>query len=184
MDENLIKNIYEYICKAFTGSKPFWGAIFGFMGTILFPVPFYRASFLAVMAAAFCDILTKIYMLCKKHGGLIKAMKLKKIFSKSLWKGTEVKIVSYLFISILTGLSNRVVYLEGLGIFIGSFVYSVMFMREFESNVENLNEAGAGLDWLLLFSKKKNKELMKPYEDEEKPKDNPKSEVNDYEQRI
>lgn len=180
MNENITKNIYEYVSKAFTGTKPFWGAIFGFAGYILFPVPFYRASFLAVMAASFCDILTKIYMLCKKYDGFKNAVKLKMIFSKTLWKGTEVKIVSYLFVSVLTGLSNRVVYLEGLGILIASFVYSVMFMREFQSNVENLMDAGADLGWLLLFSKKKNKELMKPYEEE-----TPKSEVNeDYEQRI
>lgn len=182
MDANIIKNIYRYVGKAFTGSKPFWGAIFGFMGYILFPVPFYRASFLAVMAAAFCDILTKMYMLCKKHGGFKNAVKQKKIFSRNLWKGTEVKIVSYLTVSVLTGLSYRVVYLEGLGIFIASFVYSVMFMREFQSNVENLIEAGAELDWLLVFSKKKNKDLMKPYEEEKVEK--PQEEESDYELRI
>jgi len=87
-----------------------------------------------------------------------------------------------LTIAILTGLSYRVIYLKKAGIFLASFVYSVMFMREFQSNIENLIEAGADLHWLLLFSKKKNKELMKPYEEE---LDKPKSEVNgDYEKRI
>lgn len=183
MDENLsiFNDVLEYLEKAFSGTKPIWGALFGFVGSVLFPVPFYRMSFIAVLAAAGCDVLTKMYSLCKQYDGYKNAVKLKKIFSKTLWKGTEVKIVSYLMISILTGLSYRVVYLEQLGIFIASFVYSVMFMREFQSNVENLIEAGADLHWLLLFSKKKNKELMKPYlEDEETPK----KEVNDYEQRI
>jgi hypothetical protein len=182
MDENLsiLKDVLEYLGKAFTGKKPIIGAILGTMGYVLFPVPFYRMSFIAVLAAAGCDVLTKMYSLCKQYNGYKNAVKLKKIFSKTLWKGTEVKIVSYLMISILTGLSYRVVYLEQLGIFIASFVYSVMFMREFQSNIENLIEAGADLHWLLLFSKKKNKELMKPYEEEEAPK----KEVNDYEQRI
>ncbi|OZV12344.1 hypothetical protein CIW83_09615 [Tissierella sp. P1] len=182
MDENLsiFNDMVEYLSKAFSGTKPIWGAIFGIIGYVLFPVPFYRMSFIAVLAAAGCDVLTKMYSLCKQYDGYKNAVKLKKIFSKTLWKGTEVKIVSYLMISILTGLSYRVVYLEQLGIFIASFVYSVMFMREFQSNIENLIEAGADLDWLLLFSKKKNKELMKPYEEEETPK----KEVNDYEQRI
>ena len=35
-----------------------------------------------------------------------------------------------------------------------------MFMREFQSNVENLIDAGADLNWLLAFSKSKNKEIM------------------------
>ena len=70
------------------------------------------------------------------------------MFSKTLWKGTEVKIVSYLTIAILTGLSYRVMYLKEAGIMLGSFVYSVMFMREFQSNIENLQEAGADLNWL------------------------------------
>lgn len=183
MDENLsvINDVLEYLGKAFTGKKPIIGAILGTIGTILFPVPFYRTSFMAVMVAALCDAITKNYAICKNNGGYKNSLKLKKIFSKTLWKGTEIKLVSYLTIALLTGLSYKVVYLEQMGIFIASFVYSVMFMREFQSNVENLIEAGADLDWLLLFSKKKNKELMEPYEVEEKKEE---KEVIDYEQRI
>lgn len=183
MDENLsvINDVLEYLGKAFTGKKPIIGAILGTIGTILFPVPFYRTSFMAVMVAALCDAITKNYAICKNNGGYKNSLKLKKIFSKTLWKGTEIKLVSYLTIALLTGLSYKVVYLEQMGIFIASFVYSVMFMREFQSNIENLIEAGADLDWLLLFSKKKNKELMEPYEVEEKKEE---KEVIDYEQRI
>ena len=66
---------------------------------------------------------------------------------------------------------------------IASFVYSVMFMREFQSNIENLIEAGADLQWLLLFSKKKNKELME--KEGIKNEESAESEVNeDYEKRI
>lgn len=182
MDENLtiIKDIIEYLSRAFTGKKPLIGAILGVLGTTLFPIPFYRTSFIAVMIAALCDAITKNYAICKKYGGYKNSVKLKKVFSKTLWKGTEVKLVSYLTIALLTGLSYNVVYLEQMGIFIASFVYSVMFMREFQSNIENLIEAGADLHWLLLFSKKKNKELMDPYEDKESSK----KEVNDYEPRI
>lgn len=174
MDEKItiFEDVMEYIAKAFTGKKTILGAILGFIGTVLFPVPFYKTSFFAVMAASGLDALAKIYAICKNNGGLAKSIKLKKVFSKTFWKGTEVKIVSYLFVAILTGLSYRVVYLEQFGIFIASFVYSVMFMREFQSIVENLIEAGANLGWLLLFSKKKNKELMKPYLDDEKETSN------------
>lgn len=180
MGGDLIKNTWGYITKAFTSPSPIMTLIGGWIGYVMFPDKAYFYAMAAVIAAALCDILTKSYSICKKHGGYKNALKEKKLFSKSLWKGTEVKIISYLTISILTGLSYRVIYLKQAGIMLGTFVYSVMFMREFQSNIENLIEAGADLDWLLLFAKKKNKDLMKQVdEDKEEPQ-----EVNDYEQRI
>lgn len=173
-------DITDYIEKAFTGIKPVAGALIGFFTYVCFPDRAYLLALTAVLAASFCDIITKCYSIIKKYGGFRTSIEQKKLFSKSMWKGSEVKIVSYLTIAILTGLAYRVIYLKEAGIILGSFVYSVMFMREFQSNIENLIEAGADLHWLLLFSKKKNKELMKPYEEENKEK-----EVNnDYEQRI
>jgi len=157
----------EYIEKAFSGAKPFFGAILSFFCYVCFPDKVYMMSLMAVLAAALIDIFTKIYSIIKINGGYKKAVESKKLFSKTLWKGTEVKIVSYLTISILTGLSYRVIYIKEAGILLGSFVYSVMFMREFQSNVENLIEAGADLRWLLLFAKKKNKDLMKDIEEDE-----------------
>lgn len=181
MDGEIIKNVYGYISKSFEGLKPFFGFIFSCLFYVMFPDNVHMLALMAVLSASIMDIFTKSYSICKNNGGYKNAVREKKLFSKNLWKGTEVKIVSYLTISILTGLSYRVIYLKEAGIVLASFVYSVMFMREFQSNIENLIEAGADLDWLLLFSKKKNKQLMKPYEEE---KESPKSEVNDYEQRI
>jgi len=182
MDE-MIKNMIDYIEKAFTGVKPIFGVILSFLFYIMFPEKAYMVSLGAVLAAAFMDIITRNYSIIVKYGGYRKAVESGKLFSKSLWIGTEKKIMAYLTIAILTGLSYRVIYLKEAGIFLASFVYSVMFMREFQSNIENLVEAGADLHWLLLFSKKKTKELMKPYEEvkQEKPKN---KENEDYEQRI
>ena len=179
----MIKGVYRYVTKSFEGAKPFFGFILSGLAYIVFPDSVHMWALVAVLLASLMDIFTKSYSICKNNGGYKNAIRIKKLFSKSLWKGTEVKIVSYLSIAILTGLSYRVMYLEQMGVILASFVYSVMFMREFQSNIENLIEAGADLDWLLLFSKKKNKELMKPYEDEVK-KDVIKEEVNNYEERI
>lgn len=174
--DGVLKNIIDYLEKAFTGAKPLLGALLGFCTYIMFPDRAYLLSLVAVLAASFMDILTKMYSIVIKNNGYKNAVKNKLLFSKTLWRGTERKIIAYLTIAILTGLSYRVIYLKEAGIILASFVYSVMFMREFQSNIENLIEAGADLHWLLLFSKKKNKDLMKPYEEPE--------EVNDYEQRI
>ena len=183
MDVEMVRNMYRYIIKSFEGAKPFFGFLLNAVTYIVFPDSVHKWALIAVLLASLMDILTKSYSICKNNGGYKNAIRIKKLFSKNLWKGTEVKIVSYLSIAILTGLSYRVMYLDEVGIILASFVYSVMFMREFQSNVENLIEAGAELDWLLLFSKKKNKELMKPFEEEVK-KDVVKDEVNDYEERI
>lgn len=181
MDGEMIKNVYEYVDKAFDGLKPIYGLVFSAMFYVMFPDSIHLWALVAVLLASVMDIFTKSYSICKNNGGYRNAVRIKKLFSKQLWKGTEVKIVSYLSISILTGLSYRVLFLKEAGIVLASFVYSVMFMREFQSNIENLIEAGADLDWLLLFSKKKNKELMKPYEEEEFKNE---VEVNDNDQRI
>lgn len=182
MDE-ILKSIYEYISKAFTGAKPILGFALSIVSYIMFPEKAYFISLMAVLGAAFLDIITKNYAICKKHGGYKKATKSGELFSKSLWTGTETKIISYLTISILTGLSYRVIYLKEAGILIASFVYSVMFMREFQSNIENLMEAGADLDWLLLFSRKKNKELLER-EGIKEESENEKEVIEDYEKRI
>jgi hypothetical protein len=161
----------EYISKAFTGFKPIWGGIMGIIYYIFFPDRAYFLALMAVVAAASLDIVTKMYAVCKANGGYREATKTGKYFSKTLWKGTEIKIISYLVVTLLTGLSYRVIYLKEAGILIASFVYSVMFMREFQSNIENLCEAGADLQWLLIFARKKNKDLTKDMEETEKPKE-------------
>ena len=182
MNENLLEGMNKYLDKAFTGMKPVLGAIITGIGYIMFPTHAYFLSLMAVLAAALMDIFTKIYSICKKNGGYEKSVKSGKVFSKTLWKGTEVKIVSILSISILTGLSYRVIYLKQAGILIASFVYSVLFMREFQSNIENLIEAGADLNWLLLFAKRKQKNIMDNENIEDGSSD--KEMNNEYDKRI
>lgn len=171
MDTNLLKGMMGYVDKAFTGAKPLVGAALGFASYVMFPDRAYLLAFAAVIAAAFMDIITKYYCIISRCGGTREAIRNKKLFSKVLWKGTERKIVAYTTVAILTGLSYRVIYLKEAGILLGTFVYSVMFMREFQSNIENLIEAGADLQWLLLFSKRKNQQLMKQYEENEPPEE-------------
>ena len=73
----------------------------------MFPDRAYLLALVAVLAAAVMDILTKSYSIVIKNGGYKNAVKSKALFSKMMWRGTERKIVSYLTIAILTGLSYR-----------------------------------------------------------------------------
>lgn len=171
---DLIERIIEYIAKAFTGLKPLYGSIVGLISYLFFPEKAYYLALMAVITAATMDIITKVYAISKVNGGYRQAVRSGKLFSKTFWQGTEVKIFSYLTVTLLTGLSYRVIFLKEAGVLLASFVYSVMFMREFQSNIENLCEAGADLNWLLLFAKKKNTDLMKNVEEEKGEKANDK----------
>lgn len=156
--------------------KPIIGFIGGMLGFAFFPDKAHYYALMAVLGAAAIDVATKHYAIIVKHGGYRNAVRSGELFSKTLWKGAQTKIIAYLTISLLTGLSYRVIYLKEAGIALATFVYSMMFLREFESNIENLEEAGADLKWLRLFTRKKIKDQMKGLEDEEKR--------DDYEKRV
>ena len=81
----------------------------------------------------------------------MKAVRSCTISSNRLWEGTKIKIFSYLIVAILAGLSYRVVQLEQLSIFFATVVYSIIFLREAQSILENLCDAGADLKWLLIW---------------------------------
>lgn len=160
----------EYIEKAFSGAKPVLAAVLSFLCYVCFPDRTFLIALCCVIGAALLDIVTKSISISKNNGGFVNAIRIHKLFSKTLWTGTATKIYAYLIVCILTGLSYRVIFLKEAGIVLGSFVYTVMFMREFQSNVENLIEAGADVNWLLLFAKKKNKDLMKDYDETQEVK--------------
>ena len=172
----------KYFEKAFSGLKPVIAWILAAIGYILFPDKIYLYAVMAVTGAALCDIVTKWWSICRINGGYVRAIELHKLQSRALWDGTKVKIFSYLVVMILTGLSYRVVFLEAAGIFLASFVYVVLFIREFQSNVENLIAGGAKLQWLLLFTRRKEQEIMRPYENPEQP--TPQPQRGEYDGRI
>lgn len=167
-----INNIWLYLGKVFEKVKISIGAILSIICYVFFPEKSLFISLGAVLIAASFDVITKFYCLSKQSGGYKEAVRTGTIWSKTLWELTEIKIVSYLTISMLVGLSYRVVIFETIPQMLGSFVYTMMFLREFQSIVENLIGAGADLQWLLLFAKSKEKELSKKHnqplkEDEE-----------------
>ena len=174
----------KYFEKAFSGLKPIIAWALTALGCILFPDQIYLFAVMAVTGAALCDVITKWWSICRINGGYIKAIETHKLQSRALWDGTKVKIFSYLIVMILTGLSYRVVFLEAAGIFLASFVYMILFIREFQSNVENLIAGGAKLQWLLLFTRRKEQEIMRPYETEQATQPTDKKDKEGYGGRI
>ena len=45
-------------------------------------------------------------------------------------------------------------------VFLATVVYTVIFLRESQSVIENLCDAGADLNWLLIWTKKKQKQIL------------------------
>lgn len=161
----------DYIEKTFSGLKPVLGSIFGAFCYLCFPDKAYQTAAMAVGIAMLLDIVTKYMALSHEAKGYRNAIKTKKIFSGTLWEKTKVKLTAYLIIAILAGLAYRVTPLEKVGVFFGTIVYAVIFLRESQSILENLYDAGADVEWLIKWSKKKQNKILDEDELEQKLND-------------
>lgn len=146
----------------------------------MFPEQAYKNAAIALGIAVLMDIFSKYVAISVNNGGLVKAFKEGKIFSKSLWEGTKVKLITYLSISIMVGVSYQLNTFPdafaSVSKFMGTVVYTVLYLREFQSMLENFRDAGADVEWLLVFTKKKEKEILDKHNDVEVE--------DDYEKRI
>jgi len=161
----------EYFEKLIEGAKPVWAFFITLINYILFPDQAFKTAAMAVGAAIILDIFTKYMALSEQEGGLKNALKKKIINSNRLWEGTKIKLFSYLIVFILAGLSYRVTMLHQASVFLATVVYTVIFLREAQSILENLCDAGADFNWLLLWAKKKEKQILEDDDEIEKEGD-------------
>jgi len=155
-----MEQLLEYIEKVISGSKPFWGTLLAAISYVLFPEQAYQTAAIAVGIAMLLDILTKYIALSHEAHGFKNACKTRKIFSGTLWEKTKIKLFSYLVIAVLAGLSYRVTPLQQVGVFFGTVVYAIIFLREAQSILENLYDAGADVGWLINWTKRKQKKIL------------------------
>jgi len=161
-----MEQLYDYLEKFISGVKPVAGFLIGALSYILFPDQAFFTAACAVGAAIVLDIVTKYVALSVKAGGYMKAVRSCSISSNKLWDGTRIKLFSYLVVAILAGLSYRVVQLEQLSIFFATVIYSIIFLREAQSILENLCDAGADLRWLVVWTKKKQDQILESKADD------------------
>ncbi|MDF2889799.1 MAG: hypothetical protein K0R80_166 [Clostridia bacterium] len=150
----------HFVRQLWDNVSPILACIWAFFFWMMFPDAAYIPAAIAVGIAIGLDLFTKLYALARKNGGYLKAIDKHIIKSDTLWRKTSIKLYSYLVIFILAGLSARVTPLEIVGVGVATFAYSVIFIRELQSNAENLIEAGA--DWLrpfLSWTKQKEKDI-------------------------
>lgn len=151
----------HFINRLWVDASPILTVIWAILCWIMFPDAAYIPAAIAVGIAIVLDLFTKLYALAMNNGGYFKATKSGKIASNTLWRKTSVKLIAYLIVMILAGLSLRVAPLEQLGIFLATVIYAIIFIRESQSILENLIEAGAdGLKPLLFWLKKKEKSII------------------------
>lgn len=152
-------NILDYI-KSIQETNPIVSIVLGTCTYILFPEQAYLTAFCSVLGVMVLDVITKYYSIAANHGGFWKSLKNKFINSNSMWVGTSRKIFTYLMIFIMVGLSYRVSPVAGVASFLGTIVYSLLFLRECQSILENLEDAGADVGWLTAIVKKRKKKIL------------------------
>ena len=135
---------------------------------VMFPEDAYKSAAIGLCGAVLLDILTKYYSISSQNNGLKNALEVRAISSDSLWVGIRKKIVDMLIIMILCGLSIRVTPLEKAAVFLSTVAYSAMFLKECQSIIENLIDAGhTDLQWMLFWLKKKRKQVLEADEDDQ-----------------
>lgn len=150
----------EYLQKVFDTVKPAYAVFISVVMYALFPEDAYISAFCAVIAVMVLDILTKYYCVAHNNNGLICCIKTGKLRSETLWRGTSRKIMDYLIIFIMVGLSYRVSPVAGVVVFLGTVVYGFIFLRECQSILENLEEAGHDVGWALSIVRKRKTKIM------------------------
>lgn len=156
-----MQELQHFLSKLWNDVSPLMACIWAGICWVVFPDAAYIPAAIAVGIAVVLDLATKLYALARNNGGYRLAIQKKIILSDTLWRKTSVKLYAYLVIMILAGLSLRVNPLKQFGIAVATVIYAVMFVRETQSNFENLIEAGAdNLQPLLFWLKKKEKKIL------------------------
>lgn len=156
----------SFINRVLDSVKPAVAILWAAITWVMFPESCYIGWCVAVWIGALLDLLTRWYAIFKKNGGIAQAFKTRAWNSEAMYHKTSIKIISYLVIQILAGLSVRFVSIPYISTAVAAVIYSFLFFREFASNIENLIEAGAEyLRPLLFWIKKKEKEVLKSEEE-------------------
>lgn len=155
---------WERLCQV--NFKPVWAFLFAVFNYLICPNAAYMPAITAVWVAVLLDLLTRLFANSRNAGGFLIAIKAGAISSDTLFTRTVVKVVAYLCLQILAGLSMRVIPLEQVSIAAATIIYSFLFIRESTSVVENLIEAGAeDLKPLLFWLKKREADITEDHVD-------------------
>lgn len=150
-----------YFNDSLTSVKPVLATVMSVITYVLFPDKAFIPAAIALVGAMVLDIITKYYALSYQNEGLRNAVATRAISSRALWDGTKRKLVETLVVMILAGLSVRVTMLTSVAVFLATVAYSIMFLKECQSIIENMIDAGhEDLKWLLFWLQKKQDKVL------------------------
>jgi len=146
-----IKNLFEN--NILVALSTIWGVIAAF----LFPESAILTAAGAVLGIMLLDLLTKLFALSKQAGGLRKAIQGHRITSAKFARGTMDKLIVFGIMLIVGGCAYRISPFAAVATGFMQIVFSLMFLRDVLSIIENLTDAG--VSGLGLFKKVFQKKL-------------------------
>lgn len=157
------------------------GAAWACIMTFLFPTSTIATAAGAVMVIMCLDIVTKFFAIAKQNGGFRCAFKKHKITSQKFAKGTLDKLIIFGVMLIISGCAYNLMVIEEIATWFTQLVFTVMFLRDVLSILENLHDAG--VQGLGLFKKLVKKKLDEYCEEEHKAKQSPEQKQEDKEDK-
>ncbi len=145
-------------------------AIGAFLYSFFFPEEQYLYSTLAVLGMMALDLITKLYAIKKQAGGWKKSIASCKISSQLFFKGTVDKLLVFGVMLIICGFAYRLTLITQIAIWFTQVVFTLMFLRDTLSIIENLRDAGTKS--LGLFEKVVRKKMSEYVDDSDLLDDN------------
>ncbi|MDD3570231.1 MAG: phage holin family protein [Lachnospiraceae bacterium] len=135
----------QYLKKLFQVDLLFLVSGLGtFLYKFLFPQRQYFYGAAAVLVIMILDLGTKLFSLSRQGGGIKAALVTHKISSSAFARGTTDKLLVYGIMLIICGCAYRLTVIDIIAIWFTQLVYTLMFLRDLLSILENLNDAGVG----------------------------------------
>ncbi|MEA5085588.1 MAG: phage holin family protein [Lachnospiraceae bacterium] len=129
----------------------------------LFPQKQYFYGAAAVLVIMILDLCTKLFSLSRQGGGVKVALVTHKISSSAFARGTTDKLLVFGIMLIICGCAYRLTVIDAIAVWFTQMVYTLMFLRDLLSILENLNDAGVG--GLKIFKKAVEKKMVEYVED-------------------
>lgn len=129
----------------------------------LFPQKQYFYGAAAVLVIMVLDLCTKLFSISRQGGGVKVALVTHKISSSAFARGTTDKLLVFGIMLIICGCAYRLTVIDAIAVWFTQMVYTLMFLRDLLSILENLNDAGVG--GLKIFKKAVEKKMVEYVED-------------------
>jgi hypothetical protein len=134
------------------------------------PTYAFKMSVVFIIFLATVDILTKLYAVTKINDGVINSIQGKHYSSNRFWIGMKKKIIAYTTILILLSVSTRL-HIDVISNLLNSFAYMGIVLRECYSSLENLQDAGKDVTWILNLLKRNERQIFNDSEIENEVKE-------------